>query len=53
MKNVEIKAVLVWTDPPASAAAYISLVNNLNLELDVNNTIVYGNAMLFGSSLQV
>eukprot|EP01133_Synstelium_polycarpum_P015873 gene15873-18864_t len=39
-----IKATLVWSDPPAAPGAAFDLVNNLDLQLRVVNTITPGNA---------
>lgn len=44
-----IKGTLTWTDPPASPSSLISLVNNLDLQLIVDDIAYFGNA-LYGSS---
>jgi hypothetical protein len=40
-----LKATLVWYDYPASPASLISLVNNLDLALELNDIAYYANAM--------
>jgi hypothetical protein len=40
-----LKVTLVWFDYPASPASLISLVNNLDLELELNDIGYYANAM--------
>jgi hypothetical protein len=40
-----LKVILVWYDYPASPAALISLVNNLDLELELNEIGYFANAM--------
>jgi hypothetical protein len=40
-----LKVTLVWYDYPASPSSLISLVNNLDLELELNGIAYFANAM--------
>jgi hypothetical protein len=42
-----LKATLVWYDYPASPSSLISLVNNLDLEMELNDVVFFANALYY------
>eukprot|EP00742_Colponemidia_sp_Colp-10_P015196 GILJ01017325.1.p1 GENE.GILJ01017325.1~~GILJ01017325.1.p1 ORF type:complete len:1675 (-),score=261.66 GILJ01017325.1:80-4660(-) len=49
--GVPLKMTLVWTDPPASPASAVTLINNLDLVLILpNGTAIYGNNDVFATN---
>ncbi len=49
--SIPLKVTLVWTDPPATPAAAISLVNDLNLTVSDGRRTYLGNVFRLGRSV--
>lgn len=39
----------MWTDPPSSPAAFINLINDLNLVVTAEEKVTFGNEVYFGA----